>query len=86
MKYEIPDLQCTSSPENQSPSFLHNYLQVPQSHTSQSARSNSSVASMQSDLESCMGDVQFPSDLIEGKVIGLYLFLFFYYQFLLSVR
>ncbi|VDN93444.1 unnamed protein product [Brugia pahangi] len=61
----------TSSLTHHQP-FLHNYLQVPQSRTSQTARSNSSVASMQSDLESCLGDAQFSNDLIEGKAIGLH--------------
>nr|CTP81263.1 Bm1362 [Brugia malayi] len=65
----LPNLSKGTSSLTHHQPFLHNYLQVPQSRTSQTARSNSSVASMQSDLESCLGDAQFSNDLIEGKAI-----------------
>ncbi|VDO21140.1 unnamed protein product [Brugia timori] len=70
----LPNLSKGTSSLTHHQPFLHNYLQVPQSRTSQTARSNSSVASMQSDLESCLGDAQFSNDLIEGKAIGLHSF------------
>ncbi|VDK66541.1 unnamed protein product [Onchocerca ochengi] len=67
----VPNLsQDASSSGNHQP-FLHKYLQVPQSHTSQSGRSNSSVASMQSDLESCIGDMHFEDELLDGKAIDV---------------
>ncbi|VDO27815.1 unnamed protein product [Onchocerca flexuosa] len=65
----VPNLsQDASSSGNHQP-FLHSYLQVPQSHASQSGRSNSSIASMQSDLESCIGDIHFEDELLDGKAI-----------------
>ncbi|KAM3719323.1 Neprilysin-1 [Dirofilaria immitis] len=66
----LPNLSKDASSSAHYQPFLHNYLQVPQS---QSARSNSSIASMQSDLESCVGDTYFQDEFIETKAIEIFI-------------